>query len=92
VPAATHPPVQLSRLPPGLRKVFRVHLARTGASRVRPHRHRHTFGTELAAAGIDLLVLRDLMGHTHVETTAADVHLAPEMIAAEWARAKQATR
>ena len=29
-------------------------------------------GTELAAAGIDLLVLRDLMGHTHVETTAAD--------------------
>ena len=49
-------------------------------------------GTELAAAGIDLLVLRDLMGHTHVETTAADVHLAPEMTAAEWARAKQATR
>jgi hypothetical protein len=30
-----------------------------------------------------LLVLRNLMGHTHVETTAADVHLAPEMIAAE---------
>ena len=92
VPAAQHPPVQLSRLPPGLRKVFRVHRARTGASRVRPHRLRHTFGTELAAAGIDLLVLRDLMGHTHVETTAADVHLAPEMAAAEWARAKQATR
>ena len=73
--------------PPGLRYVFRVHRARTGASRVRPHRLRHTFGTELAAAGIDLLVLRDLMGHTHVETTAADVHLAPEIIAAEWARA-----
>ena len=92
VPAAPRPPVQLSRLPPGLRKVFRVHRARTGASRVRPHRLRHTFGTELAAAGIDLLVLRDLMGHTDVETTAADVHLAPGMIAAEWARAKQATR
>ena len=37
-------------------------------------------------------MLRDLMGHTHVEITAADVHQAPEMIAAEWARAKQATR
>lgn len=74
----------------GLRKIFRVHRARTGAVRVRPHRLRHTFGSDLAAAGIDLLVLRDLMGHAHVETTAAYVHLAPETIAAEWARARQA--
>lgn len=74
----------------GLRKIFRVHRLRTGAVRVRPHRLRHTFGTDLAAAGIDLLVLRDLMGHAHVETTAAYVHLAPETIAAEWARARQA--
>lgn len=74
----------------GLRKIFRVHRARTGALRVRPHRLRHTFGTDLASAGIDLLVLRDLMGHAHVETTAAYVHLAPETIAAEWARARQA--
>jgi integrase/recombinase XerC len=76
----------------GLRKVFRVHRARTGAIRVRPHRLRHTFGTDLAAAGIDLLVLRELMGHVHVETTAAYVHLAPETIAAEWARARRADR
>lgn len=74
----------------GLRKIFRVHRARTGALRVRPHRLRHTFGTDLASAGIDLLVLRDLMGHAHVETTAAYVHLAPETIAAEWARVRQA--
>ena len=73
----------------GLRKIFRVHRVRTGAVRVRPHRLRHTFGTDLAAAGIDLLVLRDLMGHAHVETTAAYVHLAPETIAAEWARARR---
>jgi integrase/recombinase XerC len=39
----------------GLRKVFRTHRARSGATRVRPHRLRHTYGTELAAAGIDLL-------------------------------------
>lgn len=31
------------------------------------------------------------MGHAHVGTIAADMHLAPEMIAAEWARAKQTT-
>ena len=75
----------------GLRKIFRVHRARTGAVRVRPHRLRHTFGTDLAAAGIDVLVLRELMGHAHVETTAAYVHLGPETITAEWARAQQVT-
>jgi site-specific recombinase XerD len=36
-----------------------------------------------------MLVLRELMGHAHAETTAAYVHLAPETVAAEWARAKQ---
>lgn len=76
----------------GLRKIFRVHRVRSGATRVRPHRLRHTFGTDLASAGIDLLVLRELMGHAHVETTAAYVHLAPETIATEWARAKRAGR
>ncbi len=62
---------------------------RTGATRVRPHRLRHTYGSELAAAGIDLLVLRELMGHAHAEATAAYVHLAPETVAAEWASAKK---
>jgi site-specific recombinase XerD len=76
----------------GLRKIFRTHRARTGALRVRPHRLRHTFGTDLAAAGIDVLVLRELMGHAHVETTTAYVHLAPDVIAAEWARAKEASQ
>lgn len=76
----------------GLRRVFRTHRARSGAQRVRPHRLRHTFGTELAAAGIDLLVLRDLMGHAHAETTAAYVHPSAETIAAEWSRARAAQR
>lgn len=74
----------------GMRRIFRTHRARTGAVRVRPHRLRHTYGTELASAGIDLLVLRELMGHAHAETTAAYIHLAPETVAAEWARAKGA--
>lgn len=76
----------------GMRKVFRLHRARSGALRVRPHRLRHTYGTELATAGIDLLVLRELMGHAHPETTAAYVHLAPETVAAEYARARGALR
>ena len=76
----------------GLRRIFRTHRARSGATRVRPHRLRHTFGTELAAAGMDLLVLRELMGHVHAETTAAYVHVSADAIAAEWAKAKEAMR
>ena len=76
----------------GLRRIFRTHRHSSGALRVRPHRLRHTYGTELAAAGIDLLVLRELMGHVHPETTAAYVHLAPETLAAEYARARAGQR
>lgn len=73
----------------GLRKIFRVHRERTGAVRVRPHRLRHTYGTDLAAAGMDLLVLRELMGHASPETTAGYVHVSPARIADEYAKAQQ---
>jgi site-specific recombinase XerD len=72
----------------GMRKIFRTHRERSGATRVRPHRLRHTYGTELAAAGIDLLVLRELMGHASPETTARYIHLSPEGLAAEFAAAR----
>ena len=72
----------------GMRRIFRTHRARSGATRVRPHRLRHTYGTELAAAGIDLLVLRALMGHASPETTAGYVHLSPETLAVEYQRAR----
>jgi len=75
----------------GMRKIFRIHRERSGATRVRPHRLRHTYGTELASAGMDLLVLRQLMGHASPETTAAYVHLSPETLAVEYARARGAT-
>jgi site-specific recombinase XerD len=74
----------------GLRRIFRTHRASSGAMRVRPHRLRHTYGTELAAAGLDLLVLRELMGHVSPETTAGYVHLAPDTLAAEYHRARSA--
>ena len=76
----------------GLRRIFRTHRLASGALRVRPHRLRHTYGTELASAGIDLLALRELMGHANPETTAAYVHLSPETLAAEYARARAAAR
>lgn len=76
----------------GMRRIFRTHRERSGSNRVRPHRLRHTYGTELATAGIDLLVLRELMGHASPETTAAYVHLSPDTLAAEFAKARAALR
>src|SRR2546429_64336 len=76
----------------GLRRIFRTHRLGSGALRVRPHRLRHTYGTELASAGIDLLALRELMGHANPETTAAYVNLSPQALAAEYARARAAAR
>jgi len=74
----------------GLRSLFRRHREASGASRVRPHRLRHTHGTGLAAAGIDLLALRELMGHSSPETTASYVHLSAEQLAAEYGAARAA--
>jgi integrase/recombinase XerC len=76
----------------GMRRIFRTHRSRSGSTRVRPHRLRHTYGTELAEAGIDLLVLRELMGHVSPETTAGYVHLSAQSVAAEFARAKGPAR
>ena len=75
----------------GMRRIFRTH-RRSGSTRVRPHRLRHTYGTELASAGMDLLVLRELMGHASPESTAAYVHLSAGTLAAEFAKARAATR
>ncbi|ORX15744.1 integrase [Mycobacterium xenopi] len=72
----------------GLRSLFRRHRELSGAARVRPHRLRHTYGTELASAGIDLLALRALMGHVSPETTARYVHLSIEQLAAEYGAAR----
>ena len=72
----------------GLRSLFRRHRDSAGLLRVRPHRLRHTYGTQLAAAGIDLLALRELMGHASPETTARYVHLTTEHLAAEYAAAR----
>src|SRR3954452_1841195 len=72
----------------GLRSLFRRHREASGAIRVRPHRLRHTYGTELAAAGIDLLALRELMGHASPETTGRYVHLSVEHLASEYAAAR----
>jgi site-specific recombinase XerD len=75
----------------GLRAVFRYHRDRAGVPAGHPHALRHTFGTTLAEAGVDLAVVQALMGHDHIDSSARYVHLAPAHVRAAFddARARQ---
>jgi len=75
----------------GLRRVFRYHRERSGVAAGHPHALRHSFGTALAEAGTDLAVIQALMGHDHVDSSAAYIHLAPTHLRAAYdaARARQ---
>jgi site-specific recombinase XerD len=76
----------------GLRTVFRYHRELTGVVGGHPHALRHTFGTALAEAGVDLAVMQALLGHAHVDTTARYVHLAPAHVKAEYDAARDRIR
>lgn len=78
--------------PAGLRTIFRYHRARAGVPGGHPHALRHTFGSALAEAGVDLAVMQALLGHAHVDTTARYVHLAPIHVKAEFDAARQRLR
>lgn len=77
--------------PAGLRTIFRYHRAKADVAAGHPHALRHTFGTALAEAGVDLAVIQALMGHDHVDSAAAYIHLAPAHVRAAYddARARQ---
>jgi site-specific recombinase XerD len=76
----------------GLRTIFRYHRAITGIAGGHPHALRHTFGTALAEAGVDLAVMQALLGHAHVDTTARYIHLAPAHVKAEFDAARTRIR
>ena len=77
--------------PAGLRTVFRHHRTKAGVPAGHPHALRHSFGTALAEAGVDLAVIQALMGHDHVDSAAAYIHLAPAHLRSAYdaARARQ---
>ena len=76
----------------GLRRVFRYHREISGVAAGHPHALRHTFGTALAEAGVDLPVLQALMGHDHVDSSAAYIHLAPAHVRAAYDAARDRQR
>lgn len=86
-------PTRGQRLSPaGLRRIFRYHREISGVTGGHPHALRHTFGTALAEAGVDLAVMQALLGHAHVDTTARYVHLAPTHVKAEFDAARSRQR
>ncbi len=74
--------------PAGLRTIFRYHRELTGITKAHPHALRHTFGSALAEAGVDLAVMQALLGHSHVDTTARYIHLTPTHVKAEFDAAR----
>ena len=78
--------------PAGLRTIFRYHRDKADVPAGHPHALRHTFGTALAEAGVDLAVMQALLGHAHVDTTARYIHLAPTHVKAEFDAARDRQR
>jgi integrase/recombinase XerD len=76
----------------GLRRIFRYHREIAGVPAGNPHALRHTFGTALAEAGVDLAVMQALLGHAHVDTSARYIHLAPAHVKAEFDAARDRIR
>lgn len=78
--------------PAGLRTIFRYHRITSGVPGGHPHALRHTFGTALAEAGVDIAVMQALLGHAHIDTTARYIHLAPVYVKAEFDAARNRQR
>ncbi|GGL10323.1 tyrosine-type recombinase/integrase [Nocardia jinanensis] len=76
----------------GLRTIFRYHRQLSGVTAGHPHALRHSFGTALAEAGVDLSVMQALLGHTHVDATARYIHLTPKRVKEEFDAARARIR
>jgi integrase len=67
-----------------LLKRFKAALGRADVRAVRFHDLRHTFGTRMAAQGVPMRVLQELMGHRDFKTTLIYADYAPSEREAEW--------
>jgi site-specific recombinase XerD len=73
--------------PAGLRSLFRHHRYTADVRRANPHRFRHTFASDMLAAGVSLPALMQLMGHANIQTTLIYVQVTPQDVYDQYARA-----
>jgi site-specific recombinase XerD len=73
----------------GLRSLFRHRRRDHVVARANPHRFRHTFGADMARAGVRLPILQRLMGHADESTTLRYIELSMADIADEYRRATE---
>lgn len=76
-------PIDRSRL----LKRFKSALQRAGVRDVRFHDLRHTFGTRMAAQGVPMRTLQELLGHRDFKTTLIYADYAPSAQEVEWVEA-----
>ncbi len=77
----------------GLRSLFRNRRQKQARlHNANPHRFRHTYGTDMARAGIGMPVLQQLMGHSDIETTLRYINLSFEDVAKEYLQASARVR
>jgi len=70
-----------------LLKRFKAALKRAEVREVRFHDLRHTFGTRMAAQGVPMRALQEMMGHRDFKTTLIYADYAPSAREAEWVEA-----
>jgi integrase/recombinase XerD len=57
-------------------------LEKAGLPKIRPHDLRHSFVSNLVAAGVDLKTVQELAGHRDISTTLGYMHLRTERLQA----------
>jgi integrase len=60
-----------------LRRRYKLARDRVGLRPLRWHDLRHTFGSRLAASGVDLVTIKSAMGHADLKTTERYLHAKP---------------
>lgn len=58
-------------------RAFKRHVVNCGLDpqKVTPHTLRHTFGSHLSQQGVDITIIKSLMGHKDIKTTMVYIHL-----------------